>query len=282
VFFFLVNDPLGSMKIISLGLSSPYSLLMLYLIVFISLFAFVIFVFYKMYYKTTKQFPVNWHSVLLIEVGFYKRLVASEQKRFQNRMMQFLGEVYIDTVGFEIEELDTILIASSAVIPVFGFKDWHYPTVTGIIIYPDNFNEDFEFSDKSGPRRIAGSIGTGRLENKMILSRKALHHGFKNSKDKRNTAIHEFVHLIDKMDDNVDGVPKILMQNMNTIPWLKLVHDKMEAINKDKSDIRAYGGTKQAEFFAVASEYFFENPKLMKRKHPELYKMMAECFRVKF
>tara|TARA_B100000809_G_scaffold236653_1_gene255844 strand:- start:1551 stop:2318 length:768 start_codon:yes stop_codon:yes gene_type:complete len=255
---------------------------MLYLIIFIALFAFVVFVFYKMYFKKTKQFSLHGHSVLLKEVNFYKGLIASEQKRFQNRMMQFLEEVYIDTVGFEIEELDTILIASSAVIPVFGFKDWHYPTVTGIIIYPDNFNEDFEFSNKSSSRRIAGVIGTGRLEKKMILSRKALHHGFKNSNDKRNTAIHEFVHLIDKMDGNVDGIPGILMQNVNAIPWLKLVHDKMEAINNDTSDIRAYGGTKQAEFFAVASEYFFENPKLMKRKHPELYQMMANCFRITF
>jgi Mlc titration factor MtfA (ptsG expression regulator) len=72
------------------------------------------------------------------------------------------------------------------------------------------------------------------------------------------------------------------MQNVNVIPWLKLVHDKMEAINDDKSDIRAYGGTQQSEFFAVASEYFFERPKLMKRKHPELYQMMADCFRVTF
>jgi Mlc titration factor MtfA (ptsG expression regulator) len=253
-----------------------------YIIVFSLLLFFVVYVFYKMYSKKTKQFPTHWHAILIKEVAFYKNLEANEQKRFQNRMMQFLSEIYIDSVDFEIEELDKILIASSAVIPVFGFKDWHYPTVTGIIIYPNNFNEDFEFADKSASRRIAGVIGTGRLEKKMILSRKALHHGFKNSNDKRNTAIHEFVHLIDKMDDNVDGIPEILMQNVNAIPWLKLVHDKMEAINNDTSDIRAYGGTKQAEFFAVASEYFFERPKLMKRKHPELYQMMSECFRVEF
>ncbi|MFT4780716.1 MAG: Mlc titration factor MtfA (ptsG expression regulator) [Pseudohongiellaceae bacterium] len=255
---------------------------MLYYIIFIALLFFIIYAFFKMYSKKTKQFPSHWHIILAKEVAFYETLDSNEQKRFQNRMMQFLGEVYIDSVGFEIEELDKILIASSAVIPVFGFKDWHYPTVTGIIIYPDNFNEYFQFSDKDGSKQIAGVVGTGRLEKKMILSRKALHHGFKNSNDKRNTAIHEFVHLIDKMDDNVDGVPEVLMQNTYAIPWMKLVHDEMEAINNDTSDIRAYGGTQQAEFFAVASEYFFESPKLMKRKHPQLYKMMSDCFRVTF
>nr|WP_321233027.1 M90 family metallopeptidase [uncultured Psychroserpens sp.] len=254
---------------------------MLYIIIFIALLIFVIYVFFNKYSKRVEQFPEHWHTVLLKEVAFYKRLNTNEQKRFQNRMMQFLSEVYIDSVDVEITELDKILIASSAVIPVFSFKEWHYPTVSGILLYPDNFNEDFEFSDKSKSKRIAGVVGTGRLEGKMILSKKALYHGFKNSNDKRNTAIHEFVHLIDKMDDKIDGIPEILMQNAYTIPWLKLVHDEMEAINNNKSDIRAYGGTKQAEFFAVASEYFFETPKLMKRKHPELYKMMADCFRIK-
>jgi Mlc titration factor MtfA (ptsG expression regulator) len=52
----------------------------------------------------------------------------------------------------------------------------------------------------------------------------------------------------------------------------------MEAINDNKSDIRNYGGTNEAEFFAVASEYFFERPDLLQRKHPELYKMLADCF----
>ncbi|WP_460217828.1 M90 family metallopeptidase [Psychroserpens sp. MEBiC05023] len=254
---------------------------MIYFIVFIGLVAFVSYVFYKRNSRKAKPFPMHWHDILLKEVSFYKKLSSKEQQRFQNRIMRFLSEVYIDSVDVEVTELDKILIASSAVIPVFSFKEWYYPTVSGILLYPDNFNEDFQFSDKSKSKRIAGVVGTGRLEGKMILSKKALHHGFKNANDKRNTAIHEFIHLIDKMDDRVDGIPEILMENAYAIPWLKLVHDKMEAINNDKSDIRAYGGTKQAEFFAVASEYFFENPKLMKRKHPELYQMMADCFRVK-
>ena len=52
----------------------------------------------------------------------------------------------------------------------------------------------------------------------------------------------------------------------------------MEEINDDKSDIREYGGTNQAEFFAVVSEYFFERPDLLETKHPELYKMLQMCF----
>jgi Mlc titration factor MtfA (ptsG expression regulator) len=56
------------------------------------------------------------------------------------------------------------------------------------------------------------------------------------------------------------------------------MYEEMEAINNNDSDIRKYGGTKQAEFFAVASEYFFERPDLFERKHPELYEMLRLCF----
>ncbi len=254
---------------------------MLYSIIFFGLLLFVGYALLKLRPKKAAQFPKHWHKILLQKVRFYKRLDPQEQQRFQDRMMQFLSEVYIDTVDVKLTELDKILIAASAVIPVFGFKEWQYTTLSSVILYPDSFNEDFEFSkDKSG-RRIAGVVGTGRLEKKMILSKKALHRGFHYHQDGRNTAVHEFVHLIDKMDDNIDGVPEILMQNAVTIPWLKLVHEEMEDINNNKSDIRAYGGTKQAEFLAVASEYFFEKPKHMQKKHPELYKMLSECFNMK-
>lgn len=228
--------------------------------------------------SSIRQMPENWKTILEKEVAFYHRLDEEEKTDFRNRMMTFLGEVNIDTVGFEKEELDEIFVAASAVIPVFGFRQWHYNNLSSVILYPNHFNKELEFHNEAEGRTIAGLVGTGKFEHQMILSRKALYHGFQNKTDKTNTAIHEFVHLIDKMDGDTDGLPKILMQEQMAVPWLALIHHEMEEINKDESDIRHYGGTSQTEFFAVASEYFFERPKLMKRKHPELYHMLEECF----
>ncbi|TYB74287.1 M90 family metallopeptidase [Bizionia myxarmorum] len=229
--------------------------------------------------KSVKPFPEAWKALLLEHVNFYSELSKVDQKRFQKRMMVFLSEVYLDSVGFELEDLDKILIASSAVIPVFSFSEWHYHNLSTVLVYPENFNEDLGFKDTDEKRHIAGVVGNGRFEKQMILSRKALHFGFQSSSHKTNTAVHEFVHLIDKMDGITDGVPERLISQPYVIPWLKLIHREMEAINDNKSDIRHYGGTNEAEFLAVASEYFFEQPKLMKKKHPELYKMLTACFR---
>ncbi len=227
----------------------------------------------------TIDYPtVQWHQPLMEKVLFYQQLNDVEQRRFRYRMAIFLEDTYVESVGFELEELDRVLVAASAVIPVFKFPAWHYDELTGVILYPDNFNKDLEFDHSGKDRFIGGLVGTGRYKNQMILSKTSLYHGFDNQTDKRNTGIHEFVHLIDKTDGDTDGVPEVLLKQSYVIPWINLMHQKMDAINKDKSDIRAYGGTSQAEFFATAAEYFFSRPKLMRRKHPELYRMLKQCF----
>lgn len=254
---------------------------MAYLIVVVILLFLGIYTYRSSKRRPALSFPESWDALLHENVAYYRNLSPDRQIVFKQRMMQFLSEVYIDGVQTEVNDLDKVLIAASAVIPVFGFDEWHYYNLSSVLLYPDHFNHDLEFSSKAGLRNIGGLVGNGRFENQMILSRVALHHGFNNKTDKGNTGIHEFIHLIDKMDGVVDGVPEKLMANQYVIPWLDLIHKKMEAINNDKSDIRAYGGTKQSEFFAVASEYFFERPDLFRNKHPELYKMLVACFNQK-
>ena len=249
------------------------------IIAFVVLVSIAVYAFVSTKKKPAEPFPKHWQPLLLEHVQFYSELSKVDQKRFQKRMMIFLSEVYLDSVGFELEDLDKVLIAASAVIPVFNFPEWHYTSLSTVLVYPDDFNEDLGFSETDEKRHISGIVGTGRFEKQMILSRKALHFGFHPSSHKTNTGIHEFVHLIDKMDGITDGVPEQLIAKPYIVPWLKEIHKEMEAINDNKSDIRNYGGTNEAEFLAVASEYFFEQPKLMKKKHPELYRMLKACFR---
>ncbi|WP_299246992.1 zinc-dependent peptidase [uncultured Lacinutrix sp.] len=251
---------------------------MIYTLVFIVLVIFVFYAFSKAKPKKAEKIPEHWHSILIDKVLFYKNLSIEDQVIFRKRMSLFLSEINIDGVNTEIEELDKILIASSGIIPVFGFPNWSYNNLTGIIVYPDSFNEDLQFSDKDENKKILGMVGTGRFEKQMILSKKAIRLAFSNKTDKHNTPVHEFVHLLDKMDGQTDGIPEFFLGKEFIEPWLELMFKEMEAINNDASDIRKYGGTSEAEFFSVTSEYFFERPKLFKQKHPELYKMLSLCF----
>ena len=145
-----------------------------------------------------------------------------------------------------------------------------------MLLYPDSF--DHEFQQKGGNRSILGMVGNGALNHVMILSQQQLRQAFINKTGKDNTAIHEFVHLVDKTDGDIDGVPAFIMERKYIQPWLQLMRHEINLINEDKSDIDPYGATNEAEFFAVVSEYFFERPKLLKEKHPELYALLEKIF----
>lgn len=232
---------------------------------------------------SSKGMPVpDEEAAKLLEanVEFYEKLSESEKPQFLERVKTFLNHVYIEGVDVKITNLDKLLVAASAIIPVFRFPDWYYFNISGVLLYPDTFSEKLDFDAKNKERIVLGMVGNGRLEKHMILSVKSLREGFSKSPHKTNTGIHEFVHLIDGSDGSIDGVPERLVQHQYSIPWLKTVHAEMQKIDKNKSDIRAYGGVSESEFFAVASEYFFEEPEKMEEKHPDLYRMLKECFGV--
>ena len=86
------------------------------------------------------------------------------------------------------------------------------------------------------------------------------------------------MHLLDKSDGIVDGMPTKLLEHSYSIPWMKLVHQTIHEMSEGRTDINPYGATNEAEFFAVISEYFFERPDLLAEKHPELYSMLTRIF----
>jgi len=223
-----------------------------------------------------KPFPKQWRTILVKEVNFYNSLSKEEKKSFEYKIQEFLLNCRITGIETSVDTTDRLLVAASAVIPIFQFPKWRYTNLFEVLLYPKSFNEDFE--TKGHDRRILGMVGSGFMNGKMILSKQALHHGFDNASDKKNTAIHEFVHLIDKLDGTIDGVPQLLLEQPCVIPWLDLMSQKIEEIGDNESDINPYGGTSKIEFFAVASEYFFERPKLLAKKHPKLYDMLEEIF----
>ena len=210
-------------------------------------------------------------------VKFYNRLSTAEKRVFERRVLLFLETTRIHGEGVEVCDEDRLLVASGAIIPVWAFPKWHYFNLQDVYLVPATFNRDFECFQPDS--RIEGAVGTGPMSGKMILSQPALHYGFSNDMDKNNVAIHEFVHLIDMADGNCDGFPERLSEYVFSIPWLKLVQHKIKEIENKQSNIRDYGATSDIEFFAVASEYFFERPKMLKKKHPEVYYALRSFYR---
>ncbi len=220
--------------------------------------------------------PEQHKELLQKNVAFYNTLTIEEKHSFEERVQDFLANCRVTAISCTIDDLDRLLVAASAIIPVFSFPNWKYYNLEEVLIYPDSFDKNYDIGTPES--NILGMVGSGIMTGKMILSKKALRSGFSIENDKRNTAIHEFVHLIDKADGNIDGVPMALLEKQYTIPWIDLIKRKIEDISTENSDINPYGGTNNAEFFSVASEYFFERPKLLQEKHPQLYSMLEKIF----
>jgi Mlc titration factor MtfA (ptsG expression regulator) len=215
-------------------------------------------------------------AALKSKVDFYKKLSAADKKRFEHDVNVFLRTTKITGVETDVNHEDEALIAAGACIPVFNFPEWQYDNLDEVILYPNLFDENFATQGKG--RFVSGMVGSGVMEGKMILSKRSLHLGFDNRTDKKNVAVHEFIHLIDKADGSIDGVPSLFVDKTFALPWFELMRQKIKEIEKDRSDINPYGATNPAEFFSVVSEYFFERPKLLKKKHPQLYAELTEVF----
>lgn len=215
-------------------------------------------------------------SILQQYVAFYRALDNPRKALFEQRAMNFLQKVRITGVKTAIEDVDKVLVAAGAIIPIFAFPDWEYRNIHEVLLYPGSFNE--EFGQDGQDRNILGMVGEGSMQNVMILSQQNVRDGFTGSADKHNTAIHEFVHLVDKSDGATDGLPEALIPHQYARPWLKRIHEEMQLIREGRSDINYYGTTNEAEFLAVVSEYFFEKPTEMEQKHPELYTLLKSIF----
>ncbi|HEY0273346.1 MAG TPA: M90 family metallopeptidase [Chitinophaga sp.] len=229
----------------------------------------------KQFIRRRSAVPADLRALLQNNVAYYRQLSGSEQLRFEKDCTEFLQQVRVEGVGTAVEDLDKALVAASAIIPIFGFKDWKYFNLTNVILYPDTFNERYQFEGQE--RNVLGMVGSGAMNGQMLLSRNALRAGFLQE-GHGNTAIHEFVHLLDKSDGAVDGVPENLLEHAYSVPWLQLIHREIQRIEAGHSDINPYAATNPAEFFAVASEYFFQRPHLLESHHPELYAMLVRIF----
>lgn len=249
---------------------------MLPVLLFIAILTFLVFVIYFYKPRNKISLPEGYQEMLSVHVAYYRALDSAGKTRFEILIRDLLGYVHIHGVKTEVTDLDRLLIAASGVIPIFGFREWKYYNLRDILLYPGAFDKEDFTIDASG--NTLGLVGSGTLQQMMILSKPALYHGFSPASEKENTGIHEFVHLLDKEDGSVDGLPESLLGKAYTLTWLNLMAKEMEAIRNGESDLNAYGATSQAEFFAVAAEYFFTSPRLFQIHHPELYDLMTRIF----
>ena len=119
-----------------------------------------------------------------------------------------------------------------------------------------------------------------RVNSPLIISRESLEESFKNPGDGNNVIFHEVAHYFDMEDGRAEGIPSYRLLSGTLNPWKRAISKEWKKALRGRSFLRPYAGTNEAELFAVAAEFFFENPGVMKRKNPELYNLLKEFFNI--
>jgi Mlc titration factor MtfA (ptsG expression regulator) len=225
-------------------------------------------------------FPAGWRELLQAHVAFYAGLPAADRGRFEQSMQLFLARTRLTGIQTEVDDLTRVLTAAAAVIPVFGFAGWEYPTLHEVLIVPDAWQLETCPDQEARPLQgtLLGSVQGFQTSQYMRLSRAALVQGFDNASDRHNVGVHEFAHLVDEADGQIDGVPGAVLPPALRAAWAEVLHRELAAVRAGQApDIDPYAGTNEAEFYAVVNEYFFERPNKLREHHPALFDLLTQA-----
>ena len=200
----------------------------------------------------------------------YERLPAPLRVRFEDDLRLFLGEKRITGVGVAVSDELRLLVAASAVTLSLGWPDAEWDQLTEVLLYPGDFDRDYA----RGAQDLAGEA---HAWGTVILSVPTLLESFEYDDDGYHVGLHEFAHLLDVEQAEFDGMPTgIGAQDRRA--WAELVPHEMKRIREGRSALDDYGGSDPVEFFPVAVEAFFEQPRLLRERHPEIYEILARYF----
>lgn len=222
-----------------------------------------------------REFPAIDEAILNSRVAFYRALDDVEKQRFRQLVQVFLDEVRITGVRVEIDETTRMLVAASAVIPIFGFRDWDYRRLSEVLVYPTTFDEHYKIEGESD-RNILGLAGRGQLRGLLILSQPALLAGFSNVTDNQNVGLHEFAHVVEQEEVQHGLPPEVPVDVIRE--WAAFVARELKHPEINQARIDPYGYTNEHELLAVLTEYFFKSPETLQKRDPALYDLMRKLF----
>lgn len=233
-----------------------------------------------------KQFPKSWLSIIESNLSIYKSLTSEQQKELLGYIQVFLKEKqFIGCLGLQITEEIKVTIAAIACLLLFGDRKTYFPNLRSVLVYPHAYivNELIMNSYVLEERRVA-RLGESWTRDQLVLSWEQIQQDVLNWKDGHNVILHEFAHQLDQEDGQAEGVP-ILPRVLDYEVWKQVMSaeylqlcDRVE--NGQKTVLDNYGATSPAEFFAVATETFFEKPKQLNQKHEVLYELLQRYYRL--
>lgn len=237
-----------------------------------------------------QPFPAEHAAVLERNVKHYQRLDAKQQQRLRDLVQVFVAEKsWEGCAGLVLTDEMKVTIAAQACLLVLELPHHLYENVESILVYPSTVLRP---ETKAGVFVRSGSIvasgpiallGEAHLRGPVILAWDRVLHDGRQPRDGHNLVYHEFAHKLDMLDGHADGTPE-LETRAERARWQEVCERTFLELRArrergERTFIDDYGAVNEAEFFAVVTEHFFDQPQALKRAEPDLYGVLSAFYR---
>jgi len=232
-----------------------------------------------------QPFQDGWAEILSQNLPPYRKLPDDLRRELHQDIKIFLSEKSFEGCGgLTLTDEIRVTIAAQACMLLLGRREDCYPKLYSILVYPSAYIAGGKGLFTNRPERKSARLGESWGHGTVVLAWDSVKHGAFNFDDGHNVVMHEFAHQLDQEDGSANGAP-ILEKRSAYTSWAQIFSKEFRVLQNKKrkkkpSVFSKYGATNPAEFFAVATESFFEKPEQFQKKHPELFKELQEYYKV--
>jgi len=231
-------------------------------------------------------FPADWLDVIEKNVRFYACLPDGDRRELQGLVQIFLAEKSFEGCGgLELTDEIKVTIAAQACLLLLHRHTDIYPRLITILVYPTAYHAKAIKPIGAGVALEGENINLGESWSSgvVVLSWDDVRAGVSDIRDGQNLVLHEFAHQLDREDGEINGTP-LLEQRSQYVTWARVLNAEYERLKRESwlgrpTVLDQYGTADPAEFFAVATECFFEKPRVLKKRHPQLYDELKSFYR---
>ena len=235
----------------------------------------------------TQPWTLPWETIIQQNLPIYRHLAPPLKKRLQGHIKVILAEKqFVGCGGLSITSEIKLTIAAIASLLLLNERGEYYPKLCSILVYPSAYvaKQTKPISNYVVQETKVVRLGESWSRDRVVLCWSQIKYDTQNWQDGHNVILHEFAHQLDSESGMANGVPILELQS-DYITWAKVfTREYQQLINNVKRGGRtvmdAYGTTNPAEFFAVATETFFEKPKQMAQRHPALYHQLKRYYKL--
>lgn len=223
-------------------------------------------------------FPDEWQAILEQNAPFQAALSEEDRRDLRALIQVFVAEKNFEGCnGLELNDEIKVTIAGHACRLLLHHTGKVFPRLITVLVYPSAYIAR-AVEPLGGGAVLEGEqvrLGEAWKDGVAVVSWADLRDTIEGRNPGRNLILHEFAHILDMEDGAADGTP-ILADRTRYASWAAVMQDEFERLRRDDhlgryTVLDTYGATNPAEFFAVATEAFFEKPTVLARRHPELY-----------